>query len=320
MRYIFSEACQREINDSEKKEGSKKDVSSHVYGKLFNRMVFFLLLCGFLLNLFLLIFHHDFYLKFLEDYISHGGHIIKPTEAFLRLQVFFITTLFGWHVLITRARFLKESFEELSLLNKSFYIIALLLCVSYHFFNRTYLYEEDGVFEYLTAILALVSSVMLLIWTVRRKKEVALTLGLSLSIILFLFGMEELSWGQRIFLLETPQAFQKINMQGEINIHNISIFNRYLELLTQLFVLFMAVFLIYSKELKQWVLSFSIIKKCAEFVPPPNFIVYGFLFLLLSIYNGYKSSELWEEIFAFFFFVYACNLFVPSKKATATIQ
>lgn len=303
-----------------KKDDSKKNVSSHVYGKLFNRMVFFLLLCGFLLNLFLLIFHHDFYLIFLEDYISRDGNLGDPTHALLRLQVFFIITLFGWHVLITRARFLKDSFEELSLLNKSFYISALLLCVSYLFFNRTYLYEEDGVFEYLTAILALVSSVLLLVWTVRRKKEVALTLGFSLSIILFLFGMEELSWGQRIFLLETPESLHNINSKGETNIHNIYLFNRYLGVLTQLFVLFMAVFLIYSKELKQWVLSFSIIKKCAEFVPPPNFIVYGFLFLLLSIYNGNNYPELWEEIFAFFCFVYACNLFVPSKKATATIQ
>jgi len=33
--------------------------------------------------------------------------------------------------------------------------------------------------------------------------------------------MEEISWGQRVFGIETPQWFLKHNKQGEINVHNL---------------------------------------------------------------------------------------------------
>jgi hypothetical protein len=44
--------------------------------------------------------------------------------------------------------------------------------------------------------------------------------------ILFVLGMafiaaEEISWGQRLFGLETPEVLEEINRQSEINLHNI---------------------------------------------------------------------------------------------------
>ena len=42
---------------------------------------------------------------------------------------------------------------------------------------------------------------------------------------LFLFGaMEEISWGQRVLGIESPEWFLKHNKQGEINLHNLLIF------------------------------------------------------------------------------------------------
>jgi hypothetical protein len=37
--------------------------------------------------------------------------------------------------------------------------------------------------------------------------------------------LEEISWGQRIFNIETPQFLKNINMQKEITIHNLKIFH-----------------------------------------------------------------------------------------------
>lgn len=42
-----------------------------------------------------------------------------------------------------------------------------------------------------------------------------------LSIASFFIAMEEISWGQRIFLLEAPKFFADKNFQGEITLHNI---------------------------------------------------------------------------------------------------
>jgi hypothetical protein len=51
-------------------------------------------------------------------------------------------------------------------------------------------------------------------------KRVWLFLG-----FLFLFGaMEEISWGQRVFGIESPQWFLKHNKQGETNVHNLLIY------------------------------------------------------------------------------------------------
>jgi len=67
--------------------------------------------------------------------------------------------------LVTRAKFFNKSFGGLNFLNKAFYISTLFMIVSYHFFKDTYLHKEDGVFESLTTVLALMSSLMLLVWS-----------------------------------------------------------------------------------------------------------------------------------------------------------
>ncbi len=52
-------------------------------------------------------------------------------------------------------------------------------------------------------------------------------LYLLLGIGLFAVAMEEISWGQRLFAIETPAAFAE-NVQGELTVHNMPSFQRYL--------------------------------------------------------------------------------------------
>ncbi len=80
--------------------------------------------------------------------------------------------------------------------------------------------KEDGIIEYLTAVLFLVAA----FWSAyiglnaaakaRRIVHVVLAIGFVLC-----FG-EELSWGQRIFDFETPETIKAVNAQSEFNIHN----------------------------------------------------------------------------------------------------
>jgi hypothetical protein len=81
--------------------------------------------------------------------------------------------------------------------------------------------DEDGFFEYLTAALFLGSAFYFTRAFLKTKNIFFLLLGL-----LFFAGFgEEISWGQRIFHVETPEYFEQNNVQGELTLHNLEVFN-----------------------------------------------------------------------------------------------
>jgi hypothetical protein len=93
--------------------------------------------------------------------------------------------------------------------------------------------KEDGFFEYASAIWYLLASVILIFiyfkypsgndffFFTTRKNLFILLLGL----LFFVACGEEISWGQRIFSISTPDNIKDINAQGELNIHNLNIFH-----------------------------------------------------------------------------------------------
>ena len=84
-----------------------------------------------------------------------------------------------------------------------------------------FLYREDGIAESLTSIFYLLSTVICLIifWKARGYKYLRINL-LILALLFFFVGMEEISWGQRVFNLMTPEVMKGINIQNEITLHN----------------------------------------------------------------------------------------------------
>ena len=82
---------------------------------------------------------------------------------------------------------------------------------------------EDSLFENLTALAFFVTSLVFLILFVRTRKVIHI-----LFFLLFLFGTgEELSWGERIFHFEVPEAIAAKNAQNEFNIHNLKVFSSF---------------------------------------------------------------------------------------------
>ena len=89
------------------------------------------------------------------------------------------------------------------------------------------LVREDGLVQWLTfgelAIMSLFSFIMSYVFGQSGSGNAAKHVWLFLG-FLFLFGaMEEISWGQRILGIESPEWFLKHNKQGEINVHNLLI-------------------------------------------------------------------------------------------------
>lgn len=91
------------------------------------------------------------------------------------------------------------------------------------YFNTVYT-VEDGLLENTTVIFLLVGCLVCWrrTWVLRPFKPSLFVWMCFLLGVLFFFGAgEEISWGQRIFSVETPEFFQKHNVQNETNLHNL---------------------------------------------------------------------------------------------------
>ncbi|WP_133175987.1 hypothetical protein [Yoonia sediminilitoris] len=80
---------------------------------------------------------------------------------------------------------------------------------------------EDGLIEYGSALMLLMASLIALINSFSREMRPS-SRGFFIFLTLLFFAMcgEEVSWGQRIFGFETPKALAEVNVQEELNLHN----------------------------------------------------------------------------------------------------
>jgi hypothetical protein len=102
---------------------------------------------------------------------------------------------------------------------------ALLSHLSPEFFEKAYV-VEDGLIEWLQ-VAALTIGMGLCMWrlfALRSQRPLPFLMVTLVLGLLFLFGAgEELSWGQRILGLQTPEWFQTHNVQEELNLHNLKV-------------------------------------------------------------------------------------------------
>jgi hypothetical protein len=109
---------------------------------------------------------------------------------------------------------------------------ALFLCLAYasmDFLKIGYLYKEDSLFESLTFVWLIVAS-LLTGWSAVRlasalsrssqRRPILVGLG-GASVVFFGVGLEEISWGQRVFGWQTPEGFKALNYQQETSLHNL---------------------------------------------------------------------------------------------------
>lgn len=94
--------------------------------------------------------------------------------------------------------------------------------------------EEDSLYENTSAILFLLTAIAFLVLAIKpqyfrakkSKNEYPERKYIWLLALLFFFAFgEEISWGQRIFNFETPEAIKANNIQEEFNLHNLKGFD-----------------------------------------------------------------------------------------------
>jgi len=125
--------------------------------------------------------------------------------------------------------------------DKYYFLLLLFMVVSQtlpaliYFINDrqmpAYILIEDGIYESIAAIFCLLASIIYLYCFVKYPKQINYFLfssrrnitALVFSLLLFLVFAEEISWGQRILNIKTPEMISGINFQKEINLHNLKI-------------------------------------------------------------------------------------------------
>ena len=145
------------------------------------------------------------------------------------LIVIFATSV----IMVADTYFDKQPLKGILLKGVVFLLIVLsyspiFICDEY---IRHLLTKEDGFYEYFGAICFFITSIVFLAKFIRDKSGNNLILFktkrnifyLTFALAFFFAFGEEISWGQRIFGISTPEAIKSINFQDEFNIHNLII-------------------------------------------------------------------------------------------------
>ncbi len=172
--------------------------------------------------------------SFVMFYLEEYGHLY-PNYFFAEFKIQYgslsIMSLFFlvFGLIHTTKKLWQENY-------KSFiFVLSFGLLMGAVFFNLEHheafvnLRKEDDLIEILQALLLGTSSVIC--WKLRKKaisflkdskvqQKIASYLLLAAFFVFVLAAGEEISWGQRILGISTPENLAEVNTQGEINLHN----------------------------------------------------------------------------------------------------
>lgn len=254
--------------------------------------------------------------KFLSNFVflSADGEIHNGFIALLKLYYLVISVaLVSTCLLFQECRHkMKVFYEQNTLL-----IIGVTSFLTIYFCSLIFaknslfpmLFEEDGVFESVSALLFLLSSILfgiILFKLKTTKHKMTLAMFFLLAIFTFFVGMEEISWGQRIFGWATPSNFAQINYQDETNLHNLDAFESF-----DLVIYFIAGLLFLAFFGSAYLpdkLTFQIDKALL----PGERYIYGAALLPLI---GLVDNELFEEILSVLFFTYGFMTYQLVKRS-----
>lgn len=181
------------------------------------------------LNLFLLISATIIFLlsmcMTILDKVYYLNYIYSITKVNYDQLGFLSFSLFSIWILNQSNTFFSKHKKQLIMLFPFF--IFLIFYMMYHWpydvLKRSL--SEDGQVEYIQVLFLLISCILSI--AISRYLKIKKCIFLSilygiLAIGLFFIAGEEVSWGQRILNIATPESLKVINRQEEITIHNIN--------------------------------------------------------------------------------------------------
>ncbi len=182
--------------------------------------------------------------------------------------------------------------------------------------------QEDGFIENMTALFLFFCSFVCLyrVFEYRKmKKNLWVLTYVILAVLFFFAGGEEISWGQRIFGIQSSEFFLEHNKQAETNLHNMIVAGKNLNKLIFAAPMFI-VLTIYFIFFRLLVAKVAFIRNLTSRfrVPMPrnqHIAVVVIATLAILTLHMVKTSELHEVSFAMVFFMIFLNpLYVEDDK------
>ena len=246
----------------------------------------------------------------------------SPIPALNLLRVTFIWLLLSIGAVVAISSLQNNGLHSTLSLSLLFVLTMYVLYVlSYHSEQLGFLFDEDTVAENLQAIFYGFSGAMFLLMFFKQKAKVSrqAVLYLLFAIFLLLITGEEISWGQRIFKLHTPEFWDRVNVQGEITLHNLKGFDANMGLVV--IMLGWAVVLPVLGNWCGWARA-QLTKLQMPIMPLTSSlaVIIGLSFYFLN-YSNHYADEIWE-LFAslsFVFFVFKERFATNQTKSTESL-
>jgi len=202
------------------------------------------------------------------------------------------------------------SVNEIVITSVLFISILIAIYLRYFVSIESYLefVKEDGIVEYLTFFFLLLSSLVCLYRVnqyIKIKKGLWILTWAILAVMFFFAAGDEISWGQRIFNIQSSEFFLEHNKQAETNLHNLVVGGTSINKLvfSQLMFAVLVIYFLFSRLMVSKTLFVrNLINRFR--IPLPklfHIIVMGAAILLILTIQEIKDSELNELSFAMIF-------------------
>jgi hypothetical protein len=210
------------------------------------------------------------------------------------------------------------------------YVIGIVASwINKKWFEEVYV-VEDGFIEWFTVLPLVITSVVAVTYLVKlsvKRNWMFSIVVLAIALFCFFSAGEEISWGQRIFHIKTPEYFEEHNTQDELNIHNLIVDGERINTLvfSQLFIAAAGLYLVglpilYTKNQK---FKNFIDRAGIPVARLSQIIACALVFVLPSLSPSEKRSELLEFGACFMFMLivlYPQNKEVFRKKGLIEIR
>lgn len=205
-----------------------------------------------------------------------------------------------------------EQLTRTEKLGYAFLAFVFILSLYFGFTDTAYFDNhfavEDGPVEYGTAFMLLCISLLCFyrLFYLGKSKPILWKVGVLAFALVFFFGAgEEISWGQRIFGIESSEFFLQNNAQRETNLHNLVVGGKKVNkiIFSQLLMLAMVVYLLvmpYLFRKKQWVKNLAN-KFAVPVVKWQHTIAFISCTLLVAINPASRKWEVYELAFGVIF-------------------
>ncbi|WP_292008338.1 hypothetical protein [Chryseobacterium sp.] len=211
--------------------------------------------------------------------------------------------------------------KNLSLFEKIISVILLITviyAIGVYFTDSSYfdkLVQEDGFYENLTSAFLFFTSFTLLFKFIKYQKYYGIwwKVGvLFMALGMFFGGGEEISWGQRIFHVQSSEFFLENNAQQETNLHNMVvgdvklnklIFSNLMSICFGIYFLVLPVIWNKSEKMKKLIDTFGI-----SVARPVHIVIFLIATALILIPISHSRKwEIWEYAFALIMFLIVYN-------------